>query len=99
VAIQDKTATIGRSLLEVLHIAVAKQATVEILEPRDFLTLSRRLNGVNLDLVTDDRNFAALKTRQTIPWGSIRASGPAGTRIRYRVRTGRDVTGIPEFDF
>lgn len=36
---------------------------------------------------------------QTIPWGTIRAAGPSGTRIRYRVRTGRDVTGTPEFPF
>ncbi|MFE9466856.1 hypothetical protein ACFYNW_24910 [Streptomyces virginiae] len=98
-AVRDKIATIGPSRLEQLHLAVAKQATVEILEPRDTLTLSRRLNGINLDLVSEDRNFTALKTSQTIPWGTIRASGPPGTRIRYRVRTGRDVTGTPEFPF
>ncbi|MEV4333519.1 hypothetical protein AB0K02_23745 [Streptomyces sp. NPDC049597] len=98
-AVRDKTATIGRNRLEQLHLAVAKQATVEIIEPRDTLTLSRRLNGINLDLVTEDRNFTALKTGQTIPWGTIRASGPSGTRIRYRVRTGHDVTGTPDFPF
>ncbi|MEU6237327.1 hypothetical protein [Kitasatospora sp. NPDC047058] len=98
-AVRNKTATIGPSGLEQLHLAVAKQATVEIMEPRDALTLSRRLNGVNLELVTEDRNFTALKTGQTIPWGTIRASGPSGTLVRYRVRTGRDVTGTPEFPF
>ncbi|MFP1624483.1 hypothetical protein ACLB9X_04570 [Streptomyces sp. 5K101] len=50
--------------MEQLHLAVAKQATVEILEPRDTLTLSRRLNGINLDLVNEDRNFTGLKTGQ-----------------------------------
>lgn len=95
-AIRDKVRTIGHSGLEVLDIAVSKQCTVEIKEPRDTLTLSRRLNGVKLDLV-DDPNFTGLKTGQTIPWGSIRASGPEGLRISYRVRTGRDVTGTPEF--
>ncbi|GAB2745806.1 hypothetical protein [Streptomyces bullii] len=95
-AVRDKVRTIGNSGLEVLDIAVSRQCTVEIKEPRDTLTLSRRLNGVNLDLV-DDQNFTGLKTGQTIPWGSIRASGPVGLRISYRVRTGRDVTGTPEF--
>lgn len=37
-AVRDKIAIIGRNRLEQLHLAVAKQATVEILEPRDTLT-------------------------------------------------------------
>ncbi|MEV3972865.1 hypothetical protein AB0K68_32775 [Streptomyces sp. NPDC050698] len=95
-AVHDKVRTIGRSGLEVLDIAVSRQCTVEIKEPRDTLALTRRLNGVKLDVVGDP-NFAGLKFGQTIPWGSIRASGPEGLRISYRVRTGRDVTGSPEF--
>ncbi|CAL9331864.1 hypothetical protein SUDANB1_00083 [Streptomyces sp. enrichment culture] len=95
-AVHDKVRTIGPSGLEVLDIAVSRQSTVEIKEPRDTLALTRRLNGVKLDVV-EDPNFAGLKLRQTIPWGSIRASGPEGLRIVYRVRTGRDVTGDPEF--
>ncbi|KOG28896.1 hypothetical protein AQJ84_27145 [Streptomyces resistomycificus] len=79
-----------------LDIAVSRPCTVEIKEPRDTLALTRRVNGVKLDVV-DDPNFAALKRGQTIPWGSIRASGDEGVRISYRVRTGRDVTGDPEF--
>ncbi|WP_433120151.1 hypothetical protein [Streptomyces lavendofoliae] len=82
-----------------LHLSVAKQCSVEIREPRDTLTLSRRKNGVNLDLIEDDPNFTGLKTYQTIPWGTIRALGPEGLRILYRVRTGSDVTLVPEFDF
>lgn len=88
----------GDGLDRVVEAGAALAAVAED-EPRDTLTLSRRLNGINLDLVTEDRNFTTLKTGQTIPWGTIRASGPSGTRIRYRVRTGRDVTGTPEFPF
>ncbi|MFE9773458.1 hypothetical protein ACFYOV_17590 [Streptomyces sp. NPDC005931] len=95
-AVRDKVRTIGPSGLEVLDISVSTRCTVEIREPRDTLTLSRRLNGVKLDVV-EDPNFTGLKAGQTIPWGSIRASGAQGLRISYRVRTGRDVTGTPEF--
>ncbi|MFD5234588.1 hypothetical protein ACFWJ5_40020 [Streptomyces qaidamensis] len=97
-AVRDKSATIGRSGIVQLHLSVAKQCTVEIRQPRDTLTLSRRKNGVNLDLIEGNPNFTGLKTAQTIPWGTIRALGPEGLQIFYRVRTGRDVTLIPEFE-
>ncbi|MGW0771877.1 hypothetical protein [Streptomyces sp. NPDC002676] len=97
-AVRDKSTTIGNSGLEVLHISVGRPATVEIREPRDTLALSRKLNAVNIDIV-EDQNFTALKRGQTIPWGSIRTSGPVGQEISYRVRTGPDVTGTPEFTF
>ncbi|MFD7232096.1 hypothetical protein ACIQMR_37360 [Streptomyces sp. NPDC091376] len=96
-AVRDKSETIGRSGLVVLDVAVAHKSSVEIREPRDVLTLSRKVNGVSIQLV-EDRNFTTLKTAQTIPWGAIRAQGPEGTEVRYRVRTRGDVTGNPEFD-
>ncbi|MFE6195828.1 hypothetical protein [Streptomyces sp. NPDC057838] len=98
-AVRDRSAIIGASGIEQLHLSVAKQCTVEIRQPRDTLTLSRRKNGVNLDLIEDNQNFTGLLTSQTIPWGTIRALGPQGLRVLYRVRTGRDVTFIPEFEF
>ncbi|MFI1472218.1 hypothetical protein [Streptomyces wuyuanensis] len=96
-AVRDKSETIGRSGLVVLDVAVVHKSSVEIREPRDALTLSRKVNGVSIQLVQDP-NFTTLKTAQTIPWGAIRAEGPEGTEVRYRVRTRGDVTGNPEFD-
>lgn len=95
-AIRDKTVTIGRSKIKRLHLAVAKKCTVEIKEASGNIILSRRLNGVRLDFA-DDNSFTGLKTGQTIPWGTIRAEGEEDIRVVYRVRTGQDVTGAPEF--
>ncbi|MFE6909640.1 hypothetical protein [Streptomyces erythrochromogenes] len=96
-AVRDRSETIGNSGLLVLHVAVGHKSSVEIREPRDALTLTRKVNAVSIQVV-DDPNFTTLKTGQTLPWGAIRAQGPEGTRVRYRIRTRGDVTGTPEFD-
>ncbi|WP_158717933.1 hypothetical protein [Streptomyces sp. NRRL F-2664] len=96
-AVRDKSEVIGRSGLVVLHVAVGHKASVEIREPRDTLALTRRVNGASIQVV-EDQNFTALKTAQTLPWGAIRAQGPEGLRVHYRIRTRGDVTGDPEFD-
>ncbi|MER8096995.1 hypothetical protein [Streptomyces goshikiensis] len=96
-AVRDKSEVIGQNGLVVLDVAVGHKTSVEIREPRDVLTLTRKVNGVSIQVV-EDPNFTTLKTGQTLPWGAIRAQGPEGTRVRYRVRTRGDVTGDPEFD-
>ncbi|MFD6182984.1 hypothetical protein [Streptomyces goshikiensis] len=96
-AVRDKSEVIGRSGLVVLDVAVGHKTSVEIREPRDVLSLTRKVNGVSIQVV-EDRNFTTLKTAQTLPWGAIRAQGPEGVEVRYRVRTRGDVTGDPEFD-
>ncbi|MFJ3633131.1 hypothetical protein [Streptomyces sp. NPDC090112] len=96
-AVRDKSEVIGPNGLVVLHVAVGHKSSVEIREPRDQLTLTRKVNAVSIQVV-DDPNFTTLKTGQTLPWGAIRAQGPEGVRIRYRIRTRGDVTGTPEFD-
>ncbi|MFI5640140.1 hypothetical protein ACIA8H_22385 [Streptomyces goshikiensis] len=96
-AVRDSSEVIGQNGLVVLHVAVGHKASVEIREPRDVLSLTRKVNGVSIQVV-QDRNFTTLKTAQTLPWGAIRAQGPAGTEVRYRIRTRGDVTGTPEFD-
>ncbi|MEY2230561.1 hypothetical protein [Streptomyces sp. BF23-19] len=96
-AVRDRSEVIGRNGLVVLHVAVGHKASVEIREPRDVLTLTRKVNGVSIQVV-EDPNFTTLKTAQTLPWGAIRAQGPEGVEVRYRIRTRGDVTGNPEFD-
>ncbi|MCX4718718.1 hypothetical protein ACFWB2_13945 [Streptomyces virginiae] len=96
-AVRDKSEVIGQNGLIVLHVAVGHKSSVEIREPRDVLSLTRKVNGVSIQVV-EDPNFTTLKTGQTIPWGAIRAQGPEGTRVRYRIRTRGDVTGDPELD-
>ncbi|MEV7590631.1 hypothetical protein AB0O42_10180 [Streptomyces sp. NPDC089922] len=96
-AVRDKSEVIGSNGLVVLHVAVGHKSSVEIREPRDQLALTRKVNAVSIQVV-DDPNFTTLKTGQTLPWGAIRAQGPEGVQIRYRIRTRGDVTGTPEFD-
>ncbi|MFE5521129.1 hypothetical protein ACFQ9Q_25905 [Streptomyces virginiae] len=96
-AVRDNSEVIGQNGLIVLHVAVGHKSSVEIREPRDVLSLTRKVNGVSIQVV-EDPNFTTLKTGQTIPWGAIRAQGPEGTRVRYRIRTRGDVTGDPELD-
>ena len=100
-AVFDMTKTVNVVSVTPLHTSAAKKCTVEIIEPRGVIILSRRLNGVVLD-GPFFQDFIGLKLGQTIPVGVIRGSAPAGSQpisVSYRVRTGGDVTGTPEFDF
>ncbi|THA80275.1 hypothetical protein [Streptomyces sp. A0592] len=44
-AIRDRSEVIGRNGLVVLHVAVGYESSVESREPRDVLTLTRKVNG------------------------------------------------------
>jgi hypothetical protein len=97
-AVITKTKTIQPGHIKVLHRTVGKQFTVEILDGRDSVVLSLRVNGVNL-VFAGDPNFAIVRAAQAIPFATVRASVEAGrpaATIRYRVRSGRDATGTPE---
>ena len=88
-----KTKTIVPGPRTPLHTSVGKRCTVELVEGRGTVLLSRRLNGVVLD-GPFARDFIGLRLGQTIPVGVIRASLPTGSpevTITYRVRTGADV--------
>jgi hypothetical protein len=97
----DVTKTIVPISITPLHTSVAKRCTVEILEVIDgdaAIVLSRKKNGAIID-GPFFQTFIGLTLGQTIPFGVIRASiqpGDQATTIRYRVRTGADVTGTPE---
>jgi hypothetical protein len=76
-AVFDKVKTVSSPGVTPLHTSVAKRCTVEIIEGRGAVLLSRRINGAVLD-GPFAVNCIGLKLGQTIPVGVIRASLPSG---------------------
>ena len=74
-AVFDKTKTVNADVGHPAASSTAKKCTVEIIEPRGVIILSRRLNGVVLD-GPFFQDFIGLKLGQTIPVGVIRGSAP-----------------------
>lgn len=97
-----KTVVLRPNRPKQLHLSVATRFSVEIIEGRDSVLLVRRLNGVRLDPAgTDD--FTFLTAGQCVPWGTVQGNLGAGATapltVRYKVRSGKDFTGVPEFEF
>jgi hypothetical protein len=96
-AVRTRTETLAIGETRTLHTTVATRFSVEILEGRDLVRLQRVIFGAAGGPFLDE-NFLFVRRGEAIPFGRIRATPRAAesVRIRYRVRSGRDFTGVPE---
>jgi hypothetical protein len=94
----EKTVTLATGQTIHLHTSVATRCSVEIKEGRGFVRMQRVRFAVVADGFTDT-NFIFLTAAQCIPVGlingTLNVAGPI--TVTYKVRTGRDFTGSPEF--
>ena len=97
-SIITKTVTLHIGETKHLHTSVGVRFSVEIFEGRDTVRMQRVRFGA-LDGPFVDTNYLFLKASECIPIGFINATPnfSGAVTITYRVRTGRDFTGVPEF--
>jgi hypothetical protein len=76
---------------------VGKKFSVQIIEGQGTVLLARVIFGVIPQLAVA-ADFLFVTTGQAIPAAAIKAIGnrTGGTQIRYRIRTGSDMIGVPD---
>src|SRR5437870_922865 len=94
----QKTVTLAIGQTKHLHTSIATRCSVEILQGRDQVRMQRVRFGALGDPFLDT-NYLFLTAAQCIPIGFINATPnqSSAVTITFKVRTGRDFTGVPEF--